>query len=121
MMTFRPDPERRRQLIDQLVGVFTANLAQFNTEQLEGILEAISSGGGNLAGTARGLRAPNNSAMLMINPGAGKDETVEGIRQLAHWLESHWEEVEENQRSKATMGFHVGDVESEEDDPKLLN
>lgn len=108
------DPQRRRELIEELVGSFTRGLSQLNTDQLEAVFDAVKrealqmgeqggagSGIGQKPTPMRGLRLTNDKAMLMVHPTTSKDELLTGVRQLLHWIDENWEKLPPQKKAES--------------------
>lgn len=85
----------RADLIDELVAVLEATLANRTDNELQSLLETLSTGAAAFGSHPRnGLSTANNEALVMLDPNASKEDVVTALQDLVDQLELNWDLVE---------------------------
>jgi|GEM_PF-3725078 hypothetical protein len=85
----------RADLIDELVAVLESTLANRSDNELETLLETLSSGAAAFGSHPRnGLATANNEALVMLDPKASKEDVLNALQELVDQLELNWDLVE---------------------------
>jgi hypothetical protein len=106
----------RDEILEELVELFSASLAVRSTQELQGILDAMSTAMNVRMSHGHGLRAPNQAAVVVLNPQSSKQEVLHAIEQLREQLDQHWEAIRTRLQLDQSTSDH-GDEATE----KLLN